>query len=78
LAIDVLNSLFRKAGELGLLQQLLHHNTNKKNSLYAYDVAFFIKSIEHEMNFAMEILDKFREAFGLQTNLQKSCVIPIT
>ena len=77
LVMDVLNSLFSKAGEMGLLQPLSRRNPNQRISLYADDVALFIKPTEDEMNLTMEILGKFGEASGLHTNLQKSCVIPI-
>jgi len=77
LVMDVLNSLFTKAGEIGLLQPLVQHNASQTISLYADDVALFIKPAEVEMSLTMEILSKFGEASGLQTNLQKSCAIPI-
>ena len=77
LVMDVLNSLFTKAGEIGLLQPLVQYNASQTISLYADDVALFIKPAEVEMSLTMEILNKFGEASGLQTNLQKSCAIPI-
>jgi len=77
LVMDVLNSLFTKAGEIGLLQPLARHNASQTILLYADDVALFIKPAEVEMSLTMEILSKFGEASGLQTNLQKSCAIPI-
>jgi hypothetical protein len=77
LVMDVLNSLFRKAGDLGLLQPLSRRHQTHRISLYADDVALFIRPVEDEMNLTMEILGHFGEASGLYTNLQKSCVIPI-
>jgi hypothetical protein len=77
LVMDVLNSIFTKAGEMGLLQPLTRRNLNQRISLYADDVALFIKPYEEEINMTMAILIKFGDASGLQTNLQKSCVIPI-
>jgi hypothetical protein len=77
LAMDVLNSLFCKAGELGLLQPLAQRNHGQRVSLYADDVALFIKPVEEDMILTREILQTFREASGLKTNFQKSCVIPI-
>jgi hypothetical protein len=45
--------------------------------LYADDVTLFIKPLEEELNATMAILDAFGQASGLQTNLNKSCIIPI-
>lgn len=73
-----LNSLFLKASELSLLQPLLLRNSVQRIPLYADDVALFLQAIEEEMNLILEILDRFGAALGLRTNLQKSCVIPIT
>jgi mannosylglycoprotein endo-beta-mannosidase len=75
--MDVLNSLFTKVGDLELLQPLSRGNPGQRISLYADDVVLFIRPQEAEMNLTVSILDKFGEASGLQTNLQKSCVIPI-
>ena len=75
--MDVLNSLFTKASELELLTPLATHNPPQRISLYADDVALFIRPIAQEMNLTMDILATFGVASGLQTNLQKSCVIPI-
>lgn len=75
LVMDVLNSLFTKAGELGLLAPLARCNPLQRISLYADDVAFFIRPMEQEMNLTMDILANFGEASGLQANLQKSCVV---
>lgn len=77
LVMGVLNSLFAKVGELELLTPLVRRNPIQRISLYADDVAPFIWPTEPETNLSMEILAKFGEASGLQTNLQKSCVIPI-
>lgn len=77
LVMDVLNYLFKKASELGLLQPLTPCHCEQRVSLYADDVTLFIKPNPPEMDLALSILTTFGEAFGLQTNLQKSCVIPI-
>jgi hypothetical protein len=60
-----------------LLQPLARRNQGQRISLYADDVALFIRSVENEMNLTMNILACFGEASGLQTDMQKSCVIPI-
>lgn len=70
LVMDMLNSLFTKASELGLLQPFARRNQGQRISLYVDDVAlFFIRPVEEEMHLRMEILNKFSEASGLQTNL---------
>jgi hypothetical protein len=69
LIMDVLNSLFLKAGEMELLQPLANRRQDQRISLYANDVALFIRPVEQEMNITMDILNKFGEASGLNTNL---------
>lgn len=75
--MDVLNSLFTKVGDMGLLQPLTSRCQAHRISLYANNVALFIWPMEEEMNLTMNILSWFGEASRLYTNLQKSCVIPI-
>lgn len=48
LVMDVLNSLFTKAGEVGLLQPLARGKIKQRISLYADDVALFIQPIDEE------------------------------
>jgi hypothetical protein len=69
LIMNVLNSLFLKAGEMELLQPLANRRQDQWISLYADDVALFIRPVEQEMNITMDILNKFGEASGLNTNL---------
>lgn len=75
LVMDVLNSIFAKADAEGLLSHL--HSTGQRLSHYADDVALFISSDGKDHQLTKDILQIFGEASGLQTNLQKSCVIPI-
>jgi len=77
LVMDVLNSLFVKAGEEGLLQPLSQRISGQRLSLYADDVALFIRPIEDELEVTKEILNAFGMASGLRTNLHKSSIIPI-
>ena len=77
LVMDVLNSLFKKARDEGLLQPLSHIAPNHSISLYANDVALFIQPTKEELQVIKIILDQFGEAAGLKTNLQKSCIIPM-
>jgi hypothetical protein len=65
IVMDVLNSLFVKASEVGLLQPLSNRTTSHRLSLYADDVALFIKPLEEELNATMAILDAFRQASRL-------------
>lgn len=77
IVMDVLNSLFVRASDLGLLQPLSNRTAGQRLSLYADDVALFIKPLEEELHITKAILDIFGEASGLKTNLGKSCIIPI-
>ena len=77
LIMDVLNSLFIKAGEDGLLQPLSPRISGQQQSLYADDVALFIRPVDDELQVTKEILNAFGMASGLQTNLHKSSIIPI-
>ena len=76
--MDVLNSLFIQAESEGLLLPL--HSTGQRLSLYADDVALvalFIRPEENDLQLTRSLLLVFGDVSGLQTNLQKSCVIPI-
>jgi len=77
LVMDVLNSLFVKAASEGLLQLLSPRVAGQRLSLYADDVAIFIKPIEEELLVTRDILKVFGDASGLHTNIQKSNIIPI-
>ena len=77
LVMDVLNSLFVKAGEEGLLQPLSSRISGQRLSLYADDVALFIRPSGDELQVTREILNIFGSASGLHTNLHKSSIIPI-
>jgi hypothetical protein len=55
LIMDVLNNLFIKAGTLGLLHPLSNQNQDQLISLYADDVALFIRPVEQEMNITWEL-----------------------
>jgi hypothetical protein len=53
LVMDVLNSIFVKAGDLELLQPLPRRIPTQRISLYADDVALFIRPVAAEMNLTM-------------------------
>jgi len=75
LVMDVLNILFAQAEMDGLLQPL--NSAGQRLSLYADDVALFIRPEDEDLLLTKSLLQIFGEASGLQTNLHKSCVIPI-
>ena len=77
LVMDVLNSIIVKAEEDGLLQPLSRRISGQRLSLFADDVALFIRPVEEELQVTKEILNAFDMASGLQTNLSKSSIIPI-
>jgi hypothetical protein len=76
LVMEVLNSLFVKAGDEGLLQPLSSRISGQLLSLYDDDVALFIKPVVVELQVKKEILNVFGLASRLQTNLHKSSIIP--
>jgi hypothetical protein len=75
LVMDVLNGLFKKADSEGLLQPILP--TGQRLSLYADDVALFIRPESADLQLTKDLLQIFGEASNFHTNLQKSYVIPI-
>ena len=77
LVMDVLNTLIGKAGEEALLQPLATHRVKHRVSLYADDVALFIRPTPEDLSTIKEILRLFGEASGLRTNMQKSSIVPI-
>lgn len=72
LVMDILNSVFNKACEIGLLSPLSCRNPGQQISLYADDVAIFIRPVQEEMNLTIRIFEKIGEASGPRTNLQKA------
>jgi len=78
LVMDVLNTLFAKAGNEGLLQPLSQRMAGQRVLLYADDVALFIKLIEEELQITRDIIRVFGDTSGLQTNIHKSNIIPIS
>lgn len=56
LIMDVINSIFVKAGDEGLLQPLSPRISEQCLSLYADDVALFIKPVEEELQVTRDLL----------------------
>ena len=67
LVMDVLNSIIVKGEEGGLLQPLSRRISGQRLSLFADDVALFIRPVEEELQVTKEILNAFGMASGLQT-----------
>lgn len=60
-----------------MLQPRSRGFTGQRISLYADDIALFIRPLEDEMNLTTHILEVFGETSGLHTNFQRSFIIPI-
>jgi hypothetical protein len=77
LVMDVLRHMVETATREGMLQPLARWTLQHRISLYADDVALFIRPQADDIDITMDILHLFGEASGLNTNLQKSNVLPI-
>jgi hypothetical protein len=77
LVMDVLNLLITRATEAGLLQPLSSRPFKHRLSLYADDVVLFLRPATYDINTTTTILQLFKKAFGLHTNMTKSSV-PLT
>jgi hypothetical protein len=72
LAMEPLHRLFIKAQDLGLLSSLSKGCDSFRASLYADDVAVFIKPTQHDLKITIGIMSVFHEASGLFTNMAKT------
>jgi hypothetical protein len=77
LVIDILSLLFHWATEEGHLQPLTSRQLNHWISIYADDVVILRKLDPVDINLVLDILQLFDKASDLQTNVQKSSVVPI-
>ena len=77
LVMDVLGYIIKKASEEELLQPLARRALQNRVSLYADDVVIFLKPSAADIEITLDILQLFGRASGLQTNIQKSSVLPI-
>jgi hypothetical protein len=77
LVMDVLGHMITKASSEGLLLPLSSRALQHRISIYADDVALFLRPESGDISITMDILNLFGEASGLKTNLQKSNVLPI-
>ena len=69
--------MFTRATDAGLLQPLSRRPIQHKISLYDDDVALFLQPIAVDINLSLQLVHLFGDASGLQTNVQKSNVLPI-
>jgi len=76
LAMEVLNSLLKRADALGLLLPL-DDRVKDRVFLYADDVVHFIRPHQQDLIVVKAILEIFARAFGLKTNLDKCHISPI-
>jgi hypothetical protein len=65
LATDPLQRLLHLVVERGVLNQILPRSKGIKASLYADDVAVFVRPTKHDVSALKEILEMFGEASGL-------------
>jgi hypothetical protein len=70
--MEPLHKLFREAQEMGLLGQIAKSCEIIRISLYADDVAVFIRPLHQELEIIQHILTIFAEASGLKNNLGKT------
>jgi len=76
IAIDPLQNILDLTIE-GHLAKFRGKQTVMRTSIYADDTTIFVKPYKNDVTMLADILAKFGEVSGLQTNVQKSCIIPI-
>jgi hypothetical protein len=77
LAMEPLQKLLSVAASDGLLSPLGSAAAKLRVSLYADDVAVFIRPVKEEVQVVVDILDIFGHVSGLATNRDKCTVYPI-
>jgi hypothetical protein len=77
LAIELLHLLLKKAQEMELLGHLAKSCERFRISLYADDVALFIRPMQQDLQITQQILTIFTEASCLKINLEKTKFYPI-
>jgi hypothetical protein len=78
LAMDPLQKILHLAIERGFLHQISPRSKDIKASLYADDVAIFVRPNKQDIAALKETLDMFGQATGLVKNLQKTKIFPIS
>jgi mannosylglycoprotein endo-beta-mannosidase len=77
-AIDPLHRILQVATERGLLSKLKGRAASFRVSMYADDAVIFLKPTIRDVDNLKRILANFGEVTGLQTNLRKTSVTPIS
>lgn len=77
LAMEPLHKLFQAAEEASLLCPIGGRFSRFRCSLYANDVALFVKPSPQEIDAVRSILNIFSQASGLHANLEKTEIYPI-
>jgi hypothetical protein len=75
--MDVLGHMISKASEEELLHPLARRALQHRISLYVDNVVLFLQPEVADIAITVDILQLFRVASRLKTNLQKSNVLPI-
>jgi hypothetical protein len=77
LVMDVLALLVQRASEQEYLQPLSVRQLKHRILLYADNAVIFLRPDPADISLVLDILNLFGKASGLQTNIQKSSVVPI-
>ena len=77
IAMEALTVMFRKGAEEGVVSNLTGISPTQRLSIYADDVALFIKPTEMDLIFLKQALASFGHASGLEVNYSKSKAILI-
>jgi len=77
IAMDVLDRIFKRAAEHGILESSGRQEVQHQRSFYADDVILFAAPTEREGHAVAKLLSIFGQASGLCTNLQKCSVTAI-
>ena len=77
IAMEALTAIVVKATQEGVLSSYTGISAMQRLSIYADDVAFFVRPSRLELEFVRRALDIFGEALGLKVNYRKSSAILI-
>ena len=77
IALEPLQALLALAEQESQLEPIHHSAAKIRVSLYADDAAVFLNPVKEDVKMALQILEVFGQASGLQVNLEKSAVYPI-